>query len=149
MHSRRSRGPRRLAECCLLAIVGLGMSVGCGPSSGENVAHLSGEVTLDGKPLPDRSLASVTFRPQSNGKARPVSAEIVQGRYDCPTVPMGDVLAQMSISIPTGRTFRSDRTGENVDELEDVVLASDQVRGISLEVSDDADVNFQLKRAAK
>jgi hypothetical protein len=123
------------------------MSVGCGQSSNGSVARLSGEVTLDGQPLPGNSLASVTFQPRGGGDARPITAEIAAGKYDCPAVPKGDVVAQMSITVPTGHTYRSDRTGQNVEELENVVLAPDQARGIPLQVGDDANVNFELKRA--
>jgi hypothetical protein len=146
MQSRRMRAPQWLAKCCWLACVGLGMSVGCGQSSNGSVARLSGEVTLDGQPLPGNSLASVTFQPRGGG-GRPITAEIAAGKYDCPAVPKGDVVAQMSITVPTGHTYRSDRTGQNVEELENVVLAPDQARGIPLQVGDDANVNFELKRA--
>lgn len=136
----------RRVKFCIAALLVCGMSVGCGRQAKEPVAHLSGEVTLDGKPLPADALASVTFRSYADGAARPVTAEIVQGRYDCQTVPLGEVVAEMHISVPTGRVFRSDRTGQNVSELENLVLAADQVRGISLQVTEDAAVNFELRR---
>lgn len=126
-------------------LVGVVLSIGCGKFSNTG-AHLTGEVTLDGQPLPKDASASVTFRPLGD-VGQPVSAEIVEGRYDCPGVPEGKVLAVLSISIPTGRTFQGDlRTGESGRQFESVVLSANQASGINLEVTDDANVNFDLKR---
>jgi hypothetical protein len=126
----------------------VGLVAGCGKSSSA-VAHLTGEVMLDGKPLPEGASASVTFRPTGQ-VGQPVSAEIVQSRYDCPGVPHGDVLAVISISLPTGRTLQGDlRSGESGREFESVMLSADQASGIKLGVAGDANVNLELNRAKK
>jgi hypothetical protein len=53
------------------------------------------------------------------------------------------------MSIPTGRTYRSDRTGKQEDELENVVLAPEEDDGIELNVTGDETVNFDLHRATR
>jgi hypothetical protein len=129
-------------------LIGIGISAGCGGSS-DALARLTGAVTLDGQPLPANSHASVSFHPVNTGAARPTSAQIVSSRYDCPKVPKGQVLAYVHMSIPTGRTYRSDRTGKQEDELENVVLAPEEDDGIELNVTGDETVNFDLHRATR
>lgn len=120
--------------------------IGCGGSSG-TTAHLSGQVTLDGQPLPAGAVASVTFRPSGTSKGRSVSVEIIDSRYDCVNAPKGPVLAVMNISLPTGRTVHSERTGQDYQETAVVQLAPDQMAGIALEVAEDKDdQNLELRR---
>ena len=139
-----SWSPRACVLSLLMApLVTIGLLTGCGTSS-DRVAHLTGEVTLDGQPLSEQASASITFRPVGEA-GQPVSAQIVQGRYDCPNVPRGTVLAVFSISVPTGRTLQGDlRTGEGNREFKSVALSPDQSVGIELEVTDDDTVNFEL-----
>jgi hypothetical protein len=132
----------------LVLSIGTGLSVGCGKPS-DAVARLSGEVTLDGQPLPGDSLGSVSFQSIDIGKARATSAQIINGRYDCPNVPRREVLAHIRLSIPTGRTYRDERTGKDVSELENVVLTAEQEDGIELNVTGNDIVNFELHRAKK
>jgi hypothetical protein len=90
----------------------------------------------------------VSFQPVQVGEVRATSAEIVDSRYDCPNVPKGKVFAYVHMSIPTGRTFRSERTGKDEQELENVVLAEDEENGIEVNVTGEETVNFDLHRAA-
>jgi hypothetical protein len=113
------------------------------------VARLTGEVRLDGQPLPPSALASVSFQPTKAGAERPTSAPIVDSRYDCPNVPKGNVTAFIRMAIPTGRTYRDERTGKDVSDLENVVLAADEEDGIEVDVSGDNTVNFDLHRAKR
>lgn len=88
-------------QVLLFAIISLGLvcMVGCDTSS-DTTAHLSGNVTLDGEPIPAKSLASVTFQPAPRQQGGPVTVEIVDSHYDCGTVPKGKVMAHMRLSIP-------------------------------------------------
>jgi hypothetical protein len=96
-------------------IAGVGLCGGCRKSSDAG-AGLRGAVTLDGQALPSSALASVSFQPVKIGAGRATSAQIVDSRYDCPNVPLGTVVAYLHMSIPTGRTFRSERTGMDENE---------------------------------
>lgn len=145
MHLTRLRCPQVQAGWLLFALfIGIGSSAGCGESSRAG-ARLTGEVTLDGQPLPPKAYGSVTFRPMG-AQGRPVSAQIVDSRYDCASVPKVKLLAVVSIAIPTGRTVKSDRMGGEEPEFETVLLSADQASGIELNVTGDANVNFELRR---
>ena len=121
-------------------------AAGC-TRSGAPVAHLSGTVSLDGQPIPAGSFASISFQPASSNAVRATSAEIIDSRYECANVPQGSVRATVHMSIPTGRTLRDDRTGQNTSELENVVLDMAEAGGIELDVTGDATVDFDLHRA--
>jgi hypothetical protein len=123
----------------------IAVCVGCGGSSG-SVSHLTGAVTLDGQPLPQGSSGSVMFRPASGSKAKPASAEILNSRYDCPTAPMGKVTAEVSLSVPTGKTYKSDRTGQQVTETKLVELLPEQAAGIEIDVTGDTTFDLDLNK---
>lgn len=127
-----------------LMVVVLSISTGCGGP--DTTSQLSGEVTLDGQPLPEDARASITFRPARGTEGKPVNVEIVRSHYKCPSVPTGDIVAEISITIPTGETYYSDRTGQEVEKLENVQLAPEQEDGIELTVTGDETVNFDLHR---
>jgi hypothetical protein len=140
-----SFSPRLLV---LASLVCAGLLAGCNGSSG-TTSQLSGKVTLDGDPLPAQSIASITFRPDPTSKAGPISVEIVDSKYFCPSVPRGKVTAEMSISVPTGRSSFNDRVQREVAELENVVLVPEQRKGIEIEVSGNDARDFDLKRSKK
>jgi hypothetical protein len=121
------------------------LCVGCDSSSGD-VSRLSGQVTLDGQPLPQGTLGSVMFQPAAGSGAKPASAEILNSRYDCPTAPNGKVTAQVSLSVPTGKTYTSDRTGQQVTETKLVELVPEQARGIEINVAGDTTFDLELKK---
>jgi hypothetical protein len=120
----------------------LGWCVGCGGgSSSGNTAHLEGTVTLGGQPLPADAEGAITFRSDSGGAA---TAPIKAGRYDSPATPKGTLKAYFSISKPTGKTYKSERTGADVAETISIVPASVS-GGVDVEVSDDnSEQNFDL-----
>ena len=116
---------------------------GCGGGSDGNTAHWSGTVTIGGQPLPADAEGSITFRPTSR-EGKPVSVPIENGRYDSPNTPKGQVIALFSIQRPTGRTYHSDRTGEDVAETEDIVPVK-HGQGMKLDVQgDDSEANLEL-----
>lgn len=115
---------------------------GCsGGSSSGNTAHLQGTVTLAGQPLPAGAEGAVTFR---NASGSAVTAPIAEGRYDSPATPKGSVKAFFTINKPTGKTYKSERTGTEVTETISIVPASVS-GGVDVEVSgDNAEQNFDL-----
>ena len=131
----------RVFSICALAIA-LGWCVGCGGgSSSGNTAHLQGAVTIGGQPLPAGAEGAVTFR---NASGSAVTAPISAGRYDSPATPKGAVKAFFTISKPTGKTYKSERTGAEITETVSIVPASVS-GGVDVEVStDNADQNFDL-----
>jgi hypothetical protein len=146
MTFRRRASPAPCRRWLLGAVlVAAGSSTGCGGASGE-VSRLTGAVTLNGEPLPADAIASVSFRPADVARGRPASAQIVDGRYRCDKAPRGKVIADVNIALPTGRTRPSGR-GQEEPELKTVVLAADQADGIELDVTGDASVDLELRRA--
>jgi hypothetical protein len=127
----------------LLALTAtLGWCTGCGGgSSTGNTAHLQGQVTIGGQPLPAGADGAITFRASAGGA---VTVPIAEGKYDSPATPRGAVKAYFSINKPTGKTYKSARTGTDVAETISIVPASVS-KGIDVEVSGDkADQNFDL-----
>ncbi|BBO31187.1 hypothetical protein [Lacipirellula parvula] len=115
---------------------------GCGGrSSTGNTAHLQGQVTIGGQPLPAGADGAITFRTTAGGA---VTVPIAEGKYDSPATPRGAVKAYFSINKPTGKTYKSARTGTDVAETVSIVPASVS-NGVEVEVSGDkADQNFDL-----
>ena len=114
---------------------------GSGGTSAGNTAHLQGEVTLASQPLPADAEGAITFR-GATGSA--VTVPIAEGRYDSPATPKGAIKAYINISKPTGKTFRSDRTGTDVVETASIVPAK-YGSGIDLDVSgDQSNQDFDL-----
>lgn len=123
----------------LLVVLGglLPFVVGCGGSGGSgSVAHWQGEVTLDGKPLPPGTTGAITLRPMDQKDAKPITIYLNEGRFDSPNIPMGKVKAFFSLEKPTGKKIHSERTGQDVEEMESIVPREAQA-GIDLEVTGD------------
>jgi hypothetical protein len=97
---------KRLLTACLLMLLPVA-ALGCG---GGSKGTVSGEVSLDGKPLP---AGNVIFTP-ANGPA--VAGPIKDGKYTAEGVPTGDVrvsldLAQLRMLVgPGGGTRKVRRT---------------------------------------
>lgn len=98
----------------LLAVSGLSVT-GCGDSANFDVAPVSGQVTMDGKPLPK---AIVTFMPTEGGADRPASvgATDSQGRFTLRTstghmgaIPgMHKVMIVAASEVPEGQSLPDD-----------------------------------------
>lgn len=82
----RANCVRRAGAGALLLL--LALTGGCGGGKGE----VSGEVTVDGKPL---TLGAIVFTPAS-GPA--VAAEVVDGKYRATGVPTGDCKVSLDLS---------------------------------------------------
>lgn len=114
---------------------------GCGLGGG-SVAHLSGQVTLGGKPLPETAQAFITFAPAVYPN-QSVSVPITAGRYDSPKTPAGTCRVFFEITT-SGPEKISDRTGQPYRDFFNLVPAR-HADGIPLEVSgDNPDQNFDL-----
>jgi hypothetical protein len=124
------------------AIVGL-IALGCG-QSGPARAHLQGTVTLAGQPIPADATASIIFEPTKKAEqGQPGSAQIVNGKYECPDAPVGPVLVLFSIMQPTGPEYTTDR-GLTTRATKDLTPAK-YASGTPLEVTDDnATQDFDL-----
>jgi hypothetical protein len=72
----------------------------------------------------------------------PASATIKDGKYDCPSVPLGEVTVYFNIGRKTGRMIREDG-GNPFPERENLVPLDAQ-QGVKIEVSGDAERNFDL-----
>lgn len=130
---------RRVGGLWLLAGAAV-LGVGCG--SGGQTAHVSGQVTLRGKPLPEGAQAFVTFESNAD-PTRSASAPIVAGHYDSPKTPVGPGRAFFEITT-TGPEKMSERTGQPYRDIISHVPAG-AAEGIPLEVTGDtSDQNFNL-----
>jgi hypothetical protein len=118
---------------------------GCGSgSSPKNTAHLKGNITLQGQPIPLAARASITFKPTRTGQAKTTFASIVDSTYDSPNTPKGPVKVYLAIQVPTGKMV-SEAGGAPYAEVRNLVPPS-YSNGIDLEVSEDTlEQDFELK----
>jgi hypothetical protein len=138
----KSVAQHRLFHWQLMALL---VAAGCGGASAA-VSSLTGAVTLDGQPLPANAIATVSFHPVDVALGPPTSAQIVDGRYQCDKIPRGKVIAEVFIALPTGRTRATGR-GQDEPEVKDVALVAEQADGIEVDVTGNATVDFDLRRA--
>jgi hypothetical protein len=115
---------------------------GCGAGTG-GTAHLQGQVTLGGKPLPSDATAFISFVPDKQG-AETVSVPVTGGQYDSPQTPVGAVKVFFEINRPAGPMKTSERTGQPYQDIASLVPAK-YATGLPLEVTgDDSNRNFEL-----
>jgi hypothetical protein len=128
------------------ALVAIAMLCGCGRSGPERFA-VSGQVTLDGAPLPD---GEIVFTP-NDATAGPTSVgHIENGAYDIPA-ERGPIAGNYSVAItaerPTGRKVRADILGEaTTDQYEQYIPDAYNARTtLTAEIADDRDdLDFAL-----
>lgn len=109
----------------------------------ETTARLQGAVTLAGKPIPADARAFIVFA-SGPDRSRSTTAPIIDGRYDSPHTPVGDVTVFFEISHPVGPERTSDRTGLAYRDVATLVPARYET-GVPLNVAgDDAHRNFDL-----
>ena len=95
----REKGRFQLLVASLLLAVAI---LGCGKQdSAHSVARLAGDVRIGSQLPPADAEGLIVFMP--NGSGQPASCPIVEGRYECPNVPMGEVTAIFKITRLTGR----------------------------------------------
>ena len=127
-----------------VSVVWLAVALGCSGSSGAG-AHVSGRVTLDGKPLPADAKAFVIFAPAATTEqSQSVSVPVVNGAYDSPNTPVGSVKVFFDVTKATGPVKKSERTGEDYQDVINLV-PSEFGAGVARTVDGDmADQNFDL-----
>lgn len=126
-------------SCVLVAVM-----TGCHSDSSADVAHWSGEITIDGQPLPDDATGTISFRPVGGGTAPAAGAPIENGRYDSPNTPKGSVMVYFDIQQPTGKSHYSERVGQEIQETKSIVPA-EHGQGIQKEVTgDNLEADFDL-----
>jgi hypothetical protein len=113
---------------CSLATIAI---FGCGTEPSYPNAHLAGAVSVDGHPIQEGSIA---FTPIGSTKGPAVGSKITAGRYDCPHVPLGELLMQIYASRSTGKTIEV--MGTTLPEVQDLVPEKDR-DGIKIEVTGD------------
>jgi hypothetical protein len=129
----------RSRACWIIAVLPALMPlvlVGCGKgSSGKPTAHLSGTITIDGQPVSDNVVGSVTFRPPGTGQASPATAQVIDGKYDCPNAPQGNVTVFFQLIQQTGKMAGD--PGRQYPETRNLLAEKYSVSGIDLTVTDD------------
>jgi hypothetical protein len=86
----------------------LGFLAGCGPAS----ATITGEVTVDGKPVENGVISYVP----ADGNGVPVTATILNGKYEVKTV-VGKKSVQISVPVVIGRRKESNSPDAPIVEL--------------------------------
>jgi hypothetical protein len=137
---------RLLVNSVMAAVIGSASAalVGCDTKgSGKPTAHLSGVITIDGRPTPSNAWGTINFRATSPGQARDTSASITNGKYDSPDVPAGKIMVNIQIVQPTGKTINDG--GRQIPEIRDLI-ASKYNNGFEMEITgDNPDQNFDLE----
>jgi hypothetical protein len=114
--------------------------MGCTDGRKPGTARLEGSITIDGQPPPAGAIGSISFRPK--GQGQPTSAQIVDGKYKCDDVPLGDVDVYFQLVQETGKMVSEG--GRSYPELRNLV-SSKYDKGIELKVTDDNSTqNFEL-----
>lgn len=125
----------------LLVAASMLVSTGCTRPA---PARVQGAVTLAGKPLPADAQAFIVFAAGPN-RSESVSVPIVNGRYDSPQTPRGDVTVFFEINHPVGPERKSDRTGLMVRDIATLVPAR-YATGIGIRVDgDETERHFDLE----
>ena len=113
--------------------------VGCGDGR-LKTEPVRGVITLDGKPLAD---ATVNFTPENEGEGIASFGQTnEQGMYllqtlsgaaDAGTLPGEYIVTVIKYkTVPTGRQFRDQNTGEMIDDVESVLLFPGMARYASV-----------------
>ena len=63
----------------------------------------------------------ISFTPMESGAGMPATAEVHNGRYKAPGVPMGRVLVQIHASKETGKMLTDEAEGGQYAETIDIV----------------------------
>jgi hypothetical protein len=108
-------------------------------------AHLTGNVTINGEPVPSDAQGSIVFQPAGGGgQAHPTEAKINNSKYDAPHVPQGEVTAYFNIGRLTGRMIVEAAGGSPFPEMEQLAPDEAANRGIKIEVTGDDQKDFNL-----
>jgi hypothetical protein len=136
-----ARGAAFVALLCLLAAI-----TGCPDGRKPGTAHLQGQITINGQPPPADAMGSISFRATGPGQAASTSAQIVDGKYDCDDVPLGDVVVFVQLVQQTGKMVNEG--GRSYPELRNLVSPKFD-NGINLKITDDnSNQDFELGESA-
>jgi hypothetical protein len=103
---------------------------------------LSGDITIDGQPVPSDAWVTINFRPSLGSSGQPTSAEVTGSSYECPDVPLGKVDVFIQALQETGQ-MRSEG-GRSWPETRSLI-ADKYGSGIQIEVTEDnSDQHFEL-----
>src|SRR5688572_26948838 len=99
-----STAPRQSMSRIWLRALLLGalLLAGCGEereSASFPSASFKGKVSIDGKPV---EKGSIEFFPEGGSAGQPMGYDIVNGEYDAPVVPLGQVRVQFNVPHETG-----------------------------------------------
>jgi hypothetical protein len=124
----------------LCALVAAG---GCNGGRKPGTARLEGRVTIDGQPPPAGAIGTISFRATAQGQAASTSAQIVDGKYKCDDVPLGDIVVFVQLVQKTGKMVSDG--GRSYEELRNLV-SSKHDNGINLKIADDnSSQDFELQ----
>jgi hypothetical protein len=127
-----------------LSVLCLSLVLGCDQSDSKPTAHLSGTVTINGRPLPANVTGTIMFRPSGKGMAKTAGVSLIGGKYDSPETPVGEVTVFFSIQEPTGNMI-SDAGGPPFPELRSIV-PQESTNGVKLQVTgENPQQDFDLK----
>ncbi len=128
-----------IAVCC----------TGCG-DSGPPRFSLSGQVTYDGQPVTNGSIA---FEPTDASLGKSASADLIDGRYDIPR-NLGPIVGTYTVWIeaerPSGKKIRSEDGSGTIDQLAQYIPAAyNEDTTLQVEITDDRDdLDFSLEKVA-
>ena len=131
----------------VLVLWGCLLLTGCGEENSANgpTVSWSGEVTLQGKTLPDNlanALIQIRAKEQGNNVAAPVQVEIRKGRFTVKNVPRGQVWVKVVLEQKTGKVIR-EPSGESFEEI--VNLVPREKRGGMEMVADQDDSHVKIE----
>ncbi len=108
--------------CSLVLLTLLGCGGNPPPYTGETRFPIKGKVTFQGEPVNSGTIALIPEVPTQN----PCGGEIVNGEYSIPDVKgpnKGSYQVQVFWYKPTGKKIKDADTGEEIDEVEQVIPA--------------------------
>jgi len=131
------------ASCSFVAVL-LFVS-GCTPGDGKEGVHLSGKVTIGGKPVSagEGIQASIIFSPTATTQLNPASSTIVDGKYDVKNAPKGKVLVTFLV-MKAGPPVSFDGVARPQPSQTSLVPEG-KSKGVEIQVDGDkTDLNFDL-----
>ena len=131
-------GIPRVAPLVALVWIAL-LTGGCGGSTGPT-ARVDGSVSIEGEPV---ATGIISFSPRESGTVGPATAEIVDGRYQASSVPLGPVLVQIHATKETGKMLTDRAEGGQYPETINLVPAKYDA-GIEVTISGDESHDFNL-----
>lgn len=106
-------------------------------------------MTIGGKPVPSDADAAISFSLVNGGPEDVAQAKIVDGKYDCPDAPQGQVMVKFYITQKYGPEKFNERTQTNYRQTRNLVPPN-YLAGVPLEVSgDNTSQDFDLETPSR